>query len=160
AVTLFNLLVPNSLKEHAPDRRDLVLVLDEGAARYPWELMQECPNKRGEASGVSDSAIKPLAVQAGLIRQLSTDTFRESVKAASSQNVLVIGDPKSEFPELPQAESEAREVAQTSRGRGYDVTEVVRETSDIILNALYARDYRILHLAGHGVYEYGESARK
>jgi pimeloyl-ACP methyl ester carboxylesterase len=160
AVTLFNLLVPNSLKDHAPDRRDLVLVLDEGAARYPWELMQERPSKRGETSGVSDSAVRPLAVQAGLIRQLSTDTFRENVRATSSQNVLVIGDPKSEFPELPQAESEAREVAQTLRGRGYSVTEVVRETSDIVLNALYARDYRVLHLAGHGVYEYGESARK
>jgi len=157
AVTLFNLLVPNSLKDHAPDRRDLVLVLDEGAARYPWELMQERSGKPGEASG---SNIKPLAVQAGLIRQLSTTTFRENVRAASNQNVLVIGDPESQFPELPQAESEAREVAQTLRGYSYNVTEAVRETSDFILNALYARDYRILHLAGHGVYEYGESAPK
>src|SRR5262249_24969690 len=40
ARTLFELLVPNALKEQVPNRYDLVLVVDDDAARYPWELMQ------------------------------------------------------------------------------------------------------------------------
>jgi tetratricopeptide (TPR) repeat protein len=160
AITLFNLLLPNSLKDHAPERRDLVLVVDEGAARYPWELMQERPTRQADVPGVSQFSTKPLAVQAGLIRQLSSEVFRENVRGTLTPNALVIGDPASDFPALPEAEREAREVAQTLRGHGFVVTETVQGTADLILNALYANDYRILHLAGHGVYEFGDSGQK
>src|SRR5207249_12082213 len=39
--TLFELLVPNTLKQAAPDRRNLALMLDEESAAYPWELLQD-----------------------------------------------------------------------------------------------------------------------
>ena len=41
SITLFEMLIPNELKDYAPDRQDIVLVLNDGSARYPWELMQE-----------------------------------------------------------------------------------------------------------------------
>lgn len=39
--TLFEMLVPNAFKGYAPDRRNLVLVLDPRAAAIPWELLQD-----------------------------------------------------------------------------------------------------------------------
>ena len=39
AHTLFELLVPNTLKDYAPDQNHLMLLVDEASARYPWELM-------------------------------------------------------------------------------------------------------------------------
>ena len=61
--TLFELLVPNSFKVYAPDRRRLVLVLNNEAAALPWELLHD-----GFDKGAS-----PLAVASGMIRQLLVD---------------------------------------------------------------------------------------
>ncbi len=159
AVTLFELLVPNPLKDYAPDQRNLVLVLNEAAAHYPWELMQERqPSPRSGASGRK----KPLAIQAGLVRQLQSTEFREKIVPAQGSSVLVVGDPPSRFAPLPGAVREARNVTQQLKEWNYAVTSIVRqgdaEIADDILNALYVRDYRIVHLAGHGVYRYVAAA--
>lgn len=152
AVTLFEMLIPNRLKEYAPDQKDLVLLLDEETARYPWELMRERQANDG-------SEKKPLAIQAGMVRQLQSSEFRENTIRAQGQLALVIGDPPSQFVQLRGAEQEAKKVLRLLEERSYDVTSVIRqdddkEIADRILNALYARDYRIVHLAGHGVYKY------
>ena len=153
AVTLFEMLVPNEIKEYAPDRRDLVLVLNEEAARYPWEMMRERPRQDR-----SEKEIKPLSVQAGMIRQLQVKQFRDRVVMARGQGALVIGNPPTPFVDLPGAEAEARKVHELLRGGGYDsVARIGAEaTGSAIMSALYARDYRIVHLAGHGVYGYTE----
>jgi CHAT domain-containing protein/pimeloyl-ACP methyl ester carboxylesterase len=159
AVTLFELLVPNPLKDYAPDQRNLLLVLNEAAAHYPWELMQERqPSTRSGASGRK----KPLAIQAGLVRQLQSTEFREKIAPAQGYSALVVGDPPSRFAPLPGAVREARNVTQQLKEWNYAVTSIVRqdeaEIADDILNALYVRDYRIVHLAGHGVYRYVAAA--
>jgi hypothetical protein len=41
AKTLFEMLLPNRLKESSPDQRDLVLLLDEHSARFPWEMLED-----------------------------------------------------------------------------------------------------------------------
>ncbi|MCK7498243.1 MAG: hypothetical protein MZW92_52010 [Comamonadaceae bacterium] len=52
-------------------------------------------------------------------------------------------------------EQEAAAVAKRLEGAGFDVTALDRpRTIAMSSNALYARDYRLLHLAAHGVYEY------
>jgi len=150
--TLFELLVPNALKQAAPDRRNLALMLDEESAAYPWELLQDR----------YDDASAPLSVQAGMVRQLALSEFREKVAHATDFSALVVGDPTSadpspDFPALPGAAAEARAVAKHLRDRGYgEVVELVEAdaTPEATLNALYARPYRILHLAGHGAFEY------
>ncbi len=55
-VTLFELLVPNRLKPLAGRVSDLVLVLDDATAGYPWELMHDRsqgaePHSSGRAPG-------------------------------------------------------------------------------------------------------------
>ncbi len=150
--TLFELLVPNLLKEHAPDRRNLVLVLDEQSAAYPWELMQDrfCAGAR------------PLSVEAGMVRQLAVPVFREKVLQATRYTALVVGDPtrsdkSGKYAPLPGAEAEARAVARQLRDHGYaETVELAGEeaTAQSILTALYSRPYRILHVAGHGVFQF------
>ncbi|MDH5698886.1 MAG: CHAT domain-containing protein, partial [Nitrospirota bacterium] len=150
--TLFELIIPNRMKEYAPDRRSMVLVLDEKSAAYPWELLHNRfdPNSR------------PLAVEAGMVRQMAVTQFRENVLHGTALNALVIGDPTShepagKFAPLPGAAMEAREVAQLIRRQGYrDVVELVEgdATPDAILTALYQQPYRIVHCAAHGVFEF------
>lgn len=144
ARTLFELLIPNLLKEQAPDRQDLVLVVNDDAARYPWELMQD----RRDSEGL------PLAVRAGLIRQLETAEFRANPLGVTQLKALVIGDPVSQFVELTGAQGEAERVAAMLERQGFTVTKKIRTHAQEIVEALFDDDYRILHLAGHGVYQY------
>jgi hypothetical protein len=160
AVTLFELMVPNRLKEHAPEGRDLVLLLDGEAASYPWELMQD-----GGAAPDANGGERPdpfrlrLALRAGLIRQLQTEAFRETVTNATGTGALVVGDPQSDpaiFPELVGAQREASAVAKALSDGGFDVVPLFqpRPEGHAIVGALFARPYRVLHLAGHGVFDY------
>jgi len=152
--TLFELLIPNRMKEYAPDHRDMVLLLDEESAVYPWELL----------NNQYDPETRPVAVEAGMIRQLSVSQtqFREKVLYGTALNALVIGDPTSEesagsFPPLPGAAAEARDVAKLIRQGGYrEVVELVQgdASPEAVLGALYQQPYRILHCAAHGVFEF------
>lgn len=165
AVALFEMLIPNELKQRAPEQRDMVLIVNDAAARYPWELMQERYSQHRER-GVEPP--KPVSVQAGMLRQLQSIEFRAQVLMAQSRWAFVVGDPPSAFVELPGAVDEARTVENRLSKANYRVVSVIREQdendtnneakpqdlSEEILKKLYAEDYRIIHLAGHGVYEF------
>ncbi|MDB3936360.1 CHAT domain-containing protein, partial [Granulosicoccus sp.] len=149
--TLFDLLIPNQLKEYAPDRRDMVLMLDKISATYPWELLQDR----------SDADDKPLSVQSVMIRQLVTDEFRAQPVLAQTSSALVIGDPEGNkstdvFPSLLGARKEARQVARLLNARGYSpVVELNGDeaTALRVLTSLYDQPYKVLHIAAHGVFE-------
>jgi tetratricopeptide (TPR) repeat protein len=162
ASTLFELLLPNVLKEHAREQRNVVLVLNDAAAAYPWELVHDGLTGRAEGETV-DERHAPLAIQAGMIRQRETEEYRRRVAGTLERNMLVVGDPdlsdpqsqlRTLFPALAGAKAEADEVAKLSKGRGYDVWTVINGRSDEIVRELFARPYRVLHLAGHGAYEF------
>ena len=143
--TLFEMLVPNDLKEQAPERRNLVLIVNQDSARYPWELMED---RWGDTN-------RPLAVEAGIIRQLETESYRRQPIMASLRTALVVGDPhQTLFMPLPGAEQEAKHVAELLGQMEFKVTSRIKKNADAILNALHAQEYQILHLAGHGVYEH------
>lgn len=144
ATVLFSLLVPNSLKDQARAEADLLLVLDAASAQYPWELLAE---------RTRDDKIDPLALRAGLIRQFQTSDFTQNPQPARGQNALVIGEPKTtnQAP-LPGARREAEAVAKVLREREYTVTALINNGSIELLNALFAKGYKILHIAGHGEY--------
>jgi CHAT domain-containing protein/pimeloyl-ACP methyl ester carboxylesterase len=142
--TLFELLMPNLLKEQAANRQALVLVVNDNAARYPWEMMQD----RRDSEGL------PLAVRAGFIRQLETEEFRANPLGVTQLKALVIGDPVSQFIELKGAQEEAERVAAVLERQGFAVKKKIRTHAQEIVEALFDDDYRILHLAGHGVYQY------
>ncbi|HRJ52013.1 MAG TPA: CHAT domain-containing protein [Candidatus Thiothrix moscowensis] len=144
---LFELLLPPAMKEQAPNAENLVLVLDAAASAYPWELLY---NRL-------DLESQPLAVRAGLLRQLAVGQFRGQVINPIDRSALVIGDPPTDgrFVPLPAARQEAEAVANLLEEGGF--SQVVREIASspqAILKALHTADYRLLHLAGHGVYQY------
>lgn len=167
ATALFEMLIPNELKQRAPEQRDMVLIVNDAAARYPWELMQERYPQHRER-GVEPP--KPVSVQAGMLRQLQSIEFRERVLTAQSRWAFVVGDPPSTFVELPGAVDEARTVENRLSKANYRVVSVIRaqdetdasdaakpqDLSEAILKKLYAEDYRMIHLAGHGVYEFAD----
>ena len=144
---LFELLLPAEMKEQAPTAENLVLVLDSAASAYPWELLY---NRLDHES-------QPLSVRFGLLRQLQVGQFRQRVVNPVDRSALVIGDPPvgGEFVRLPSAKQEAETVANLLEAGGF--TKVTREIGtdpQSILKALHTEDYRVLHLAGHGVYRY------
>jgi len=143
--TLFEMLLPNELKEQAPDQDDIVLMLDEEAARYPWELLED-PGGSGR---------NPFVIEHGVLRQLETLQFRESVRPVVERNALVIGDPVSPFVELKGAQAEADAVSRSLETSGrFHVEFRKRPDGGEVIQMLCAMPYRVLHLAGHGVYKY------
>ena len=149
AKTMFELMVPNRIKESFRDLNNIVIALDAEAARYPWELLYDHRTR-------VDS---PLVVHVGMIRQFSTSSFQEVVMDEQNNNVLVIGNPAntpSTFENLLGAELEANIVADMfeENKNHWNVVRAIGTDSNTIMNSLFSKDYRILHLAGHGVYKY------
>ncbi len=156
--TLFEMLVPHQLKEQSLNLNDHVLILNEKAARYPWELLQDRWANKNHSATTAESL--PMSVEFGMIRQLESVTFRAS-PVTRGDKALVIGNPlgnRDEFPELPGAESEAATVRAMLNSRNQHVTEVLGRDSKTdarrVILALHADSYRIMHFAGHGVYDY------
>jgi len=149
---MFELLIPLPLKDFAREQSNIVLVVDDKASRYPWELL--CDRKLG--------VDKPLAVEVGVVRQLTTTSFRQHVVETMEDAVLVVGEPPAkEFVPLPGARREAELVVQRFRDSDFAanedaITEEIGEATSAlsIVTSLLAKDYRVLHLAGHGVYRY------
>ncbi|TAH50169.1 MAG: CHAT domain-containing protein [Betaproteobacteria bacterium] len=148
ARTLFEMLLPLRLREMAPRQSDLVLLVDERSARYPWELLED----RWSANG------RPPAVACGLVRQLKTQTFRPRPAHPFEARALVIGHPDLQgwdrFSDLPGARDEAHRVADILSGSDFRVTDCIDETTDAIVENLHRDAWRILHLAGHGEHEF------
>ncbi len=148
AKTLFEMLLPNRLRELAPLQRDLVLLVDEVSARFPWELLEDRWSRTG----------RPPATAAGLVRQFKTLNYRSNPAYAQEAKALVVGNPDldgwEEFPDLPGARDEAHQVAALLRGKKFQVLDRIDEKADAILGGLHQDAWRILHLAGHGVHEY------
>ena len=153
ARTLYEMLLPLRLKEAAPRQGDLVLLVDECSARYPWELLENRWSDNG----------RPPAVNAGLVRQLRTANFRPRPAHAFEARALVVGNPDLEgwevFPPLPGAQHEAFKVAGLLREHGWQVDDCIDRRADRIIERLHGNAWRILHLAGHGEHEYPLPAR-
>lgn len=148
ARTLYEMLLPLRIREQAPHQGDLVLLIDEYSARYPWELLEDRWSRDR----------RPPSVRAGLIRQLKTPVFRERPAHAVRARALVVGNPDLNgwelFSDLPGARREAVDVAQQLGRGGFEVTDCIDRSTDTILEYLHKDAWRILHLSGHGVHEF------
>jgi tetratricopeptide (TPR) repeat protein len=151
--TLYELLVPGSMKGQGHTSENLMYVLDDDAARLPLEML---------ATRSYDDGIVPLAVEIGVVRRLETSRFREGVRPATGTRALVIGDPPTtKYVRLQGAINEARRVAERLTSYGFEVVSLIpRDINDVdsvdvvsIMNKLFAHDYRIVHIAGHGVFD-------
>ncbi|MBS0346616.1 MAG: CHAT domain-containing protein [Proteobacteria bacterium] len=149
---LFELLIPNWLKDLAPDRRRVQLIVDKTAAAYPWELLRDRATEHDSDSG------QPLSVRSGLIRQLSTGQFRLNVRRSNAFKALVVGNPDlgawhRYLPSLSGAEKEAQGVSGQFDGAGIETSLHIQDESRQILLDLFSGEWRMLHLSGHGLYQ-------
>ena len=146
--TLFEMLLPNRLKEAAPEQRSVVLLLDEASARFPWELLEDRWSHLG----------RPPAVVGGMIRQLKTSVFRAQVNHASNNTIFVVGNPSLNnwlgFPDLPGARQEAERVRDLFGQNGFAVNASIDDVAPQILSGLHGKPLKVLHLAGHGEHEF------
>ena len=145
---LFELLIPREFKVHARENQDLVLVVDEGSAAYPWELLEYAGHDGDE----------PMAHKSGMVRQLASSKS-DPARICNSLHALVVGDPlvdDERFVELPGAQNEAVAVYQQLFEHGYDnlPRALIKSSGTEILTALMTGEYQILHLAGHGVVDF------
>jgi tetratricopeptide (TPR) repeat protein len=146
---LFSLLIPGAIKEHFISETDLILVLDQTSAQYPWELLAE---------RTPSNEVTPFSVRMGMIRQFKTARFTASPHTTRAETALVVGVPKSRERDLPAARNEAIKVAAMLRSAGYDVPggALIDAESMLVFKRLFNREYKILHLAGHGQYVPGK----
>ena len=150
AKALFERMVPNDFKENLKKKGNISWILDKDTASYPWELLQENINEA-----------KPLCIGAGMIRQLSTSVYRQNIKRVATEMALVVADPiLNDFAnQLPDAKKEGVLVGKLLTTYGYPNISLINTTaSEIVLN-LFSNDFKIIHLAGHGIYN-AESRQK
>ena len=151
--TLFNLLVPVEMEPFLVGSSEMVIELEPGTAVIPWELLDTNPDAQSDDK-------RPWAVRSKLLRKLRTDRFREHVSDASpDDSVLVIGEPMCDatiYPPLDGARKEAVAVAEQLRAQSSGVATdkicslVDNNDAQTIINALFERPYRVVHIAGHG----------
>ena len=148
--TLYELLVPRSMKGQGRTSENIMYLLDDVAADLPWEML---------ATRSFDDGVVPLSVEVGMVRRLETGQLREQVRPSSARKALVIGAPYAgpDLPPLPGAIDEARLVADRLEASGWEVNRLISSDSDdrridaeTVLNGLFAHEYRIVHMAGHG----------
>jgi CHAT domain-containing protein len=151
--TLFQLLVPTEVEPFLAGTSRMLLELDDKTASIPWEVL----DTRGENRPQHDD--RPWAIRTRLLRKLRQEHFRQQVQDAQPDDaVLVVGEPKVNpklYAALPGARSEALAVRDLLVGHGglgsERVIALVQDNdASQIINALFERRYRIVHIAGHG----------
>lgn len=147
--TLFELLIPTSLKEFADDGRHLLLLLNNYSARFPWELLVD---------GMSEER-EPLSVKAKMVRQLTTPNDRDRPLNSLSKSALIVGDPPSELRALPGAQREATKVASALAAQGFEAECLIQPAGEVVVSKLLSKPYRIIHLSGHGIYQLREGKK-
>ncbi len=143
ARTIFELLIPNDFKETLQKQGNINWILDKNTAWYPWELLQD-----------SSSNAIPLSVSAGMIRQLATQDYRSKIKEVAKNRALVIADPNigGFLNQLPGANLEGSTVSGSLRENGFETTTIINGYPPEIIQSLFRDDYKIIHLAGHGIF--------
>lgn len=145
ASALFELLMPVDIKSTVFQSDGTILILDSTTAMYPWELLIDS----------ADGNNLPVSVRHPLIRQTISNRFTPHSKS-NQQKVLIIGDPDTQSfaMQLPGARKEANQVADMFRNSGFTLSSQIGSSAPEILSALFSDTFQVLHMAGHGVYEF------
>ena len=161
--TLFSLLVPIGLRPFFADTTDIQLELDRRTASVPWELLDADGGRANR-----DSC--PWSIRAKLLRKLRTQEFRAQVTDATAEaGVLIIGEPACDtklYDRLPYARAEAEAVSRCFGDIAVDARDAQPAShvktlisanprqagpdARTIMNALFERPWRVIHVAGHG----------
>jgi len=147
AKTIFELLIPNAFKQQFRRKGNLTWILDKESAGYPWELLQD-----------ETAAEKPICYEGGMIRQLLTQDTSSTIEKSTGTGVLVVADPdlqggNGNLSQLPGARKEGETVLAVLQENGYTTREVINGSATQVVEALMSGEYRIIHLAGHGLFD-------
>lgn len=154
--TLYNLLVPLELEAFLAGSGETQIEVDEGTAGIPWELLDD--------AAPAQASRAPWAIRSKLLRKYRTETFRPYVTDADAQaSILVVGEPQCppDYPPLPGALQEARDVfalLTSDRGVARDSVKGLFAGGQLqeppnsrqVVDALFDRSWRVVHVAGHG----------
>lgn len=151
ARALYELLMPHDFKDEVKKFGNIVWLLDEFTAGFPWELLHD-----------KTTGARPLCIDSGMIRQLILEEGkgRTKIDMVRSKTALVVGDPnlKGFAGQLPGAREEAKMVAKLLEDYLYETKSLLFSSPEEIIPALFSNDYKIIHLAGHG--EFSEDPDK
>ncbi len=142
AKTIFEMLIPNDFKDELKRHGNIVWVLDDYTATYPWELLQD---------GLDSD---PICVGSGMVRQLRTPHYRKNINLVKHKNALVIADPNLNgfVNQLPGALEEGKHVSKILKANNFVVNDSYNEEHAEILTKFYGDEYKIIHLSGHGIF--------
>ncbi|MCU0754095.1 MAG: CHAT domain-containing protein [Xanthomonadales bacterium] len=168
SVALYNALLPAEIKSARPSGERLLLIVDRRSAVLPWELLRpDLPSAGKRARG--STQVLPMSIAGGMVRQLSARRAPEYLPKVSEKTALIIADPllgpaasafwKASFGQLPAAEDEGRLVYHRLYSAGYQVAGPFREQNQIT-TGLFSDRVKILHIAGHGVFEFLQGQKK
>lgn len=150
---LFKLLIPVEMESFLSGSSEMQIELDSGTAGIPWELLD---------TASEDGKNEPWAIRTKLLRKLRTADFRERTRDAQVEDgILIIGEPRCDlniYPPLPGARREAEAVYKVLKKSLneeavkplFSFDEKVGPDACEVTLALMARDWRIVHIAGHG----------
>ncbi|MEL6867329.1 MAG: CHAT domain-containing protein [Bacteroidota bacterium] len=151
----FRMMIPKEIIRLISSNTGIVWTLDKHTAVYPWELIF--------MERIQD---KPVSVQAGMIRQLMINDPKP-VKYVNSNKVCIIADPIlsttyiEKYPEvkkmaqLPSAVKEGYDVINTFKAFDCITTDLINQTYAEIYPKLILEKHRLLHIACHGVVNWG-----
>jgi len=143
ARAIFELVIPIDFKARLKRHGNIIWVLDKNTSGFPWELLLD-----------NSKDAKPLSINSGMIRQLVTGDTRINIEPVAQNKALVVGEPNLQgfLPPLPGAAAEAEEVARLLGENGYESKVLLHSFAQEIIPALICPSYKIMHLAGHGVF--------
>ncbi|WP_452226195.1 CHAT domain-containing protein [Lacinutrix cladophorae] len=143
---LFEMLIPNEFKNTFRNQANMIIKLDKNAAQIPWELLHD-----------HETDETPAAVSSSFIRQLVTEYATNNTQVSLNNNsVFVVGDPiynSDNLPQLPAAKEEAEWVTKKLNQFGFETNSMISASAAPIMMELFNKKYKILHFAGHGLYD-------
>lgn len=144
AQTLFEMLIPNPFKDILKRKGNTIWLLDKESAVYPWELLLDKSKKS-----------KPFCIGSGMVRQLITREGQNKMDHIVEEKALIIADPILEgyLQQLDGAAEEAESLKHIMEAKEIETISLVNTFSSKILEKLFSGSYKILHLAGHGIYD-------
>lgn len=169
--TLYELLLPNDLKSDLARSENLQLIVDENTADLPWEAL---------TARLGGSRPRQLSLRGGFLRQFrETEARRPETRPPVGDNALVIANPPAGVAtSLAGASREGLAVAEALGGfevralvwddgqdEGAERAGLLDSFEDLggtpgrrVLDALFSRDWRIVHIAAHGRFDPEDSS--
>lgn len=142
--TLFEMLIPNDFKEKLMRKGNIVWLVDKESASYPWEILQDNSKKA-----------KPLCIDSGMIRQLTTSDYRPKIDRVLEDKVLIVADPDLQgfINQLPGAVREGNVINEIMAYSRFETMFLVNASASKIIESIFSQSHKVMHLCGHGLYD-------